>query len=350
MKNARSILFVILISISLAYSNFSFSQKAPLGYFNGENLQDINLDILNDKYGKVSSLIIYQGNRLVYEKYYGFAQASTLHPISSVTKSITSLAVGICIDQGFIPSLDVKVCDYFPEYEYIFKNDINKKNITLKHLLTQTSGFEWDEWSIHYSYAGNPLIDLTQRPSNWIPQILSLPLDSIPGSKFTYNSACSDIIKLIVSKATGKDFKEFVVENIFKKMNISLFHWDTYPNNGEPAWGGISLTTRDMAKVGMLVNNNGSWGANRIVSKDWISISTIPKVSSDTLLYGFHWWIGIQPDGNPLVYAAGYGDQYVFIAPDKSLVIAINSKNFTDHAWEKKTKDLIDQILKAYVL
>jgi CubicO group peptidase (beta-lactamase class C family) len=286
---------------------------------------------------------------MVFEKYYGFAQSSTLHPISSVTKSITSLAVGICIDKGYIPSLDVKVHEYFPEYEQVFKNNELKKEITLRHLLTQTSGFEWDEWSVHYSYSGNPLIELTHNPVNWIPLILNLPLDSLPGAKFTYNSACSDIIKLIVSKASGQSFKDFVVENIFKKMNISLYNWDTYPNNGEPAWGGISLSTRDMAKIGILVINNGVWGSNRIVSKDWIDKSIQPTVKNDSLFYGYHWWIGSQPDGNLLVYAAGYGDQYVFIAPDKNLVIAINSKNFTDHVWDKKPKELIDRLISSYL-
>jgi CubicO group peptidase (beta-lactamase class C family) len=341
--------FLVLFVLLIANFNIAFAQMAPANYFHSNTLNAINSDILNDKYGKISSIVVFQGTRLIYEKYFGFSQASTLHPISSVTKSITSIAVGICIDRGYIPSLDVKICDYFPEYSSIFNSDTVKKQITLKHLLAQTSGFEWNEWTIHYSYAGNPLIELSQKPVNWIPKTLSLPLDSLPGLKFSYNSGCSDVIKQIVEKATGKEFKKFVEENIFMKLNIYPYHWDTYPENGVPAWGGISLTTRDMAKIGILMLNKGKWGINKVVSKDWVALSMQPLLEGEKVKYGLHWWITQQNDGNPLIYAAGYGDQFVYVAPDKNLVIAINARNFTDHKWDKDQSDLINRLLSAYI-
>ena len=338
--------FSLIISVS--YNQFLFWQRAPLNLFCSDTLEDINVDVRNDMYGKISSLIIYYNSRIVYEKYYGFSQSSTLHPISSVTKSITSIAVGVCIDNGIIPTLDVKIEDYFPEYKQIFDKTPLKKEITLRHLLMQTGGFEWDEWTIHYSYAGNPLIEMSQMQQNWIPYILKLPMDSPPGEKFSYNSACSDLIKEIVERSSGMSFKDFVNTHIFKKMSIAPFHWDTYATNGEPAWGGLSLTTRDMAKFGILLLNQGVWAGNRIVSDDWIKQSISPMVTNDTIAYGYHWWIGRQPDSNTLVYAAGYGDQYVYVAPDKGLVVAFNGKNFTDHKWEKNHSDLIKRILMAY--
>lgn len=347
MKLAVKII-VLLLTISTSLNQILVAQRAPLNLFCTDTLEELNVDVRNDKYGKISSLIIYYNSRVVYEKYYGFSQSSTLHPISSVTKSITSLAVGVCIDKGIIPSLDVKIADYFTEYKDIFEKSSLKKDITLRNLLMQTSGFEWDEWTIHYSYAGNPLIEMSQLQQDWIPIILNLPMDSKPGEKFSYNSVCSDLIKIIIERSSGMEFKDFVDTYIFKKMNIAPFHWDTYPNNGVPAWGGLSLTTRDMAKIGILLLNHGVWAGKRIVSDEWIKQSISPMVNNDTIAYGYHWWVGSQPDGNPLIYAAGYGDQYVYIAPDKGLVVAFNGKNFTDHKWDKNHKDLIERILKAY--
>jgi CubicO group peptidase (beta-lactamase class C family) len=174
-------------------------------------------------------------------------------------------------------------------------------------------------------------------------------MDSLPGAKFNYNSACSELVKEIISRSSGITFKEFVVSNLFNRMNISPYYWDTYPENNEPAWGGLSLTTSDMAKIGILMLKKGWWANTQVVSEKWVELSMMPISSNDSISYGLHWWVTKQPDGKPLVFAAGYGDQYVYIAPDKRLVVAINGKNFTDHKWERNNKDLIERILKAYV-
>lgn len=348
MKKAMHILSFITLILSMFANLTSYSQRPPFDLFIPDSLENVNLDIRNEKYGKIAGIAIYQNSRIIYERYYGFSQSSTLHPISSVTKSVTSLAVGVCIDKGYIPSLDIRIADYFPEYKHIFEADSLKQRITLRHLLIQESGFVWDEWTTHYSYAGNPLMELSQNPHSWIPIILELPMELAPGEKFNYNSACSELIKEIVSRSSGIPFKKFVQDYIFDQMNISPFRWDSYPENDEPAWGGISLTTRDMAKIGILMLNEGKWGRKRIISEEWVKNSVQPLSDADSLKYGLHWWIDVQPDGNKLVFAAGYGDQYVYIAPDKNLVVAINSKNFTDHKWERTQKDLIIRILKAY--
>ncbi len=339
---------LITLTILYIYPLASFSQWAPQNLFHPDSLEKVNLDVRNDKYGKLSSLIIYEGNRIIYEKYYGFTQASTLHQISSVTKSFTSIAVGVALEKGFIPSLDTKIYLYYPEYLHIFEQDTLKKEITIFHLLNQTSGFKWDEWSIHYSYAGNPLIELSQKHTEWIPLIINLPLDSKPGELFNYNSASSELLKDIIVRSSCQTFHDFVFENILKKLSITKYHWDVYPENGEPAWGGLSLSSRDMAKIGLLILNNGKWQSEAIVSEAWIKQSVNPIVNTGELSYGLHWWITKQPNGKPLVFAAGYGDQYVYVIPDKNIVIAINAKNFTDYKWERNHKDLIFRILRAY--
>jgi CubicO group peptidase (beta-lactamase class C family) len=99
-----------------------------------------------------------------------------------------------------------------------------------------------------------------------------------------------------------------------------------------------------MARIGLLVAGKGSINGVRVVSPDWVEQSTRPEVADGIASYGLHWWVGIQPDGAPLIFAAGYGDQYVYIAPDKRIVIAINGQNFTDYKWPKKVNDLVRKV------
>jgi len=303
---------------------------------------ELNEQIRQEHYGKVSSVVVLNmKGKPIFEQYYGFNSRNSLNQISSVTKSITSLALGICIDRGLIPSVDEPVAKYFPEYNRQFSEYPAKKNITLKHLLNQTTGLKWDEWFFPYNYASNSLIALLESKANWIDHFFNLPVDTLAGIKFNYNSLSSQVIAEVVSRVSGMPFNQFVVENIFKPLSIDQYRWDEYPNNPFPAWGGISLTTLDMAKIGLLMLNNGRYRNMQIVSVSWINNSiTIQSVYNQSTGYGLHWWVEHQT-GEPLMYyAAGYGDQYVFVVPEKEIVIAINAQNFSDYQWPKPVIDI----------
>lgn len=312
-----------------------------------DTLIKINDELTNGLYGKISGIVIYHKSRLIFEKYYGFNNSNTIHPISSVTKSITSLVTGICVDKGYLKSIDVPIWKFFPEYNKIFDQDTLKKHITIRNLLNQTSGFQWDEWTTHYSYAGNSLIEMSHTDQNWVETTLKLPRDSEPGTKYCYNSGNSQIIKEILQRTSGHDFEWLTNNLLFKPIGISEYHWDSYPNNGIPAWGGVSLTTRNMAKFGILICNQGCWGEAQVISSEWIEKSIQMETRNGKADYGLHWWVTRQPDGMPLIYAAGYGDQFIYIAPDKKLVIAINGQNFTDYKWPKSIDDLIKSIFSS---
>lgn len=336
----------LLISVfMLLWLQHTFAAPGTLSI---DSLKIIQDNIRNGYYGKISSLVIARDGKIDSEIYFGISTPSTLHPISSVTKSITSLLVGISIDKGYIPSVDQPAYTYFPELESVFKQSPEKKKITIRHLLDQTAGFVWNEWNPHYSYADNALVELTNSRSKWYESIFNLPLESSPGTTFNYNSGCSEILKEIVCRAMKLDFESITNRYLFAPLDITNYQWDSYPRNGNPAWGGIYLSTKDMAKIGLLINQKGQWKNRTIVSKQWVELATSPQIKNDSLQYGFLWWIDKQPDGNPLIFAAGYGDQYVYIAPDKNLVIAINGENFTDYHWPKNPQKLIQSLLNAY--
>jgi len=325
-----------------------YGQPAERLYtINADTLKRINKELRNGDFGKISGIVILSKSRILFEGYYEFSTSSTLHPINSVTKSITSLITGICIDKGFLKSIDTPIWKFFPEYRAIFENDTLKKKITVQNLLNQTTGLQWDEWTTHYSYAGNPLIELSQSNQNWVESTLMLNVECKPNTKFCYKSGNSQVIETILCRTSTHDF-EWLVENyLFAPMGITSYHWNSYANNGVPAWGGLSLTTRDIARFDTLVCNRGCWNDYQIVSNDWLEKSLTIESNDDKVGYGLHWWLTTQPSEKPLAYAAGYGDQYIYIAPDKKIVVAINGENVTDYKWSKNIDSLLKSIYSA---
>lgn len=336
------------ILLSLYCSSELYSHPVEKNYsINSDSLNRIDEELRNGDYGKIAGIVILSKSKVIYEKYYGFNSPSTLHPISSVTKSITSLITGICIDKGFLKSIDTPIWKFFPEYRAIFEKDTLKKRITIRNLLNQTTGLQWDEWTTHYSYAGNSLIELSHSNQNWVETTLKLNLEFKPSTKFIYNSGNSQVINEILCKVTNHDFEWLVSNYLFAPLGIKTYYWDSYPINGTPAWGGLSLTTRDMARFGILVCNHGCWNDIQVVSDDWITKSTSIESKNGKADYGLHWWVTNQPNGKPLIYAAGYGDQFIYIDPERRIVIAINGQNFTDYKWPKNIDGLIKTIFDS---
>ncbi len=342
----KGLFLSLLTSTALVCSSNNSAISILLNY---NELNKIDNEIREGSFGKVSGLMILNKNgRIIHERYYGFSNKNTIHPISSVTKSLTSILVGVCLEKGYIKSIDQPIWTYFPEYSAIFNKDTLKKSITLRHLLNQTAGLKWEEWKFPYNYVSNSLIALLETDANWVEHFFNLPVESYPGTKFSYNSLSSQVIAEVLSRASGVSFDELTKEYLFKPLSINTYFWDNYPSNNLPAWGGIALTTMDMAKIGLVVLNEGTPWGKRIVSKEWIDESTKNWVAfNDSIGYALHWWVGHQPDGNRLIYAAGYGDQFVFIAPDKEIVISINSQNFSDYRWPKSVEELANSILSS---
>ena len=151
-------IILIFIHISCLSVMLSAQSVERVYSIDTDSIKRISDDVRNGIYGKISSIIILSKSHILYEQYFGFNNSTTLHPISSVTKSVTSLVTGICIDKGFLKTIDTPIWKFFPEFKSIFDSDTIKKTITIRNLLNQTTGLAWDEWTSHYSDAVNALI------------------------------------------------------------------------------------------------------------------------------------------------------------------------------------------------
>jgi CubicO group peptidase (beta-lactamase class C family) len=301
---------------------------------------------VNDgKCQNVHSILIVKDGKLVFEEYFdGYAfdydsdayrgkftefDADTTHNLASVTKSFTSALVGIAIDQGLIEGVDERVFAFFPEYASL--NDEKKDAITLYHLLTMTSGLEWNEMALSYGDARNDLIQLfiVSDPKEYI---LSKPVVSEPGVEWYYNGGGTNLLGEIIRKASGLRIDHFAQKHLFAPLGITDYEWDYINSDMVHASGNLRLRPRDMAKFGYLFLNRGVWRGERIISQEWVEESTKGHMPlSGTGEYGYQWWLKTYRLGSISVdsfYATGWGGQKVIVFPSLDMVVVFTGGNY----------------------
>jgi CubicO group peptidase (beta-lactamase class C family) len=261
------------------------------------------------------SILIVKNGYLITESYLTPYHKETLHNIKSASKSILSALVGIALREKYLSSLDQKVSEFYPEYV----NDPQKKEITLRHLLTMTAGLAWS----YDQETASPV-----SPNNLETWNL-VPMRDTPGEKFEYNTMLAHMMSAILTKASGKSTKEFADSFLFKPLGISDVQWSK-DNKGIYLGGAeLFLRPRDMAKFGLLYLNKGVWNGQQVVPREWVEESTSPKLSIGpdlnypmAIKYGYWWWIPAQG-----YQARGYNGQYIIVRPDLKMVVAVTSEN-----------------------
>lgn len=298
----------------------------------------------------IHSIVIVKNDKLVFEKYFeGYLYSNnppgsngdfiqydreTDHFLASVSKTVTSVIFGAAIRAGFIENVDTLLIDVLPEYGQVLIGE--KADITLKHLLCMSSGLHWDEWSIPYNDPANDVAALFNEDDP-IEYILSKHMTNSPGDEFHYNSGGTNVLGAVIEKETGMSLLDFGNEYLFDPLNMQGGLWETMAGGYYFASGGVYLRPRELTKIGYLFLNEGSWDNTQIITEEWISESTSAHIQTDNLIpqsdsYGYQWWIMDFFANNQTYecfFAAGWGDQYMFIFPDQEMIITINSGNYT---------------------
>jgi hypothetical protein len=300
--------------------------KTSTFYTNGDSAFLFSLvpEIVNGDYGRLNSFLVLKNDRLICEEYfYGYIQ-SDLHQVESSTKSITSLLVGIAKDKGFIINLDEPLYKIFTEQTHLKEKDYRK--ITLRHVLSMTSGYE-------------PVYDPANPEIDRIEFSLNRKLIDQPGAVFQYDGGNTEILGAVLKEKTGMFADQFAEKYLFTPLKIENCNWDIFRQDGFPCLGGsLQLTPRSMAKIGLMVLNQGKFEGNQIVSENWIKESTSVKtkthIPDDD--YGFQWWI-IQLESNGkkyrTIWANGWGSQFIYIIPELKTVIVTTGHNYENDSW-----------------
>ena len=300
--------------------------------------------ILADTFPNIHSMLLLRHGKLVYENYFsgedgraGYVNHTIddLHDCRSVSKSFTSACVGIAVKQGYIKSIDEPIFPYFKEYAKYF--DPAKRKITIRNLLTMSSGLEWDE-KITYLDPKNSEIQM-DRSDDPITYILSRKLASTPGTVWNYSAASAMLLSEIIRKATGERLDKYAEKNLFDPLGITKYTWDTMPlkrNLTAAAWG-LRLRPRDMAKFGLLYMNYGRWGDKQVLDTAWVKHSLNSEVSKPIIRsniphgYGFQFWVGQMVQHQyktPISYATGNGGQMIYFWRDMDIVLVFTGGNY----------------------
>lgn len=371
MRTLLFILFTVLVNSS-CNNNFSsqFPYETPLNLKDGlhiGNLADVGMNedmlrkavgrIEHGKYGQVHSMLIYKNDKLVFEDYYeGHTyqwdapghrgeyvnwNRNMPHCIHSDTKSITSLCIGIAIDEGFIKNVNQSIFDYLPGFES-YKTD-GKEKITIEHLLTMTSGLQWEEWKISLGSINNDQIAIWFYQDGPVHYVLRKPLVAAPGTRFNYSGGDVQLLAEILYYATGMKLDEFSARYLFEPMGITTHDWWLIFSSGEiQAAGGLKIAPRDMIKIGAMMLNNGIWNGNRIISENWVAKCLnpykgnknikIPGEDVGKIGYAYTWWTkNFNYKGKSLTWysALGWGGQKISILPELEMVLVFTGANYT---------------------
>jgi len=322
--------------------------------------EDILVELVNKiedgDYGSIHSLTIIHNDSLALEEYFGEWNRHMLHDCFSVTKSFTSALVGISIDQGKIDGVAENLLNYFPEYNDIENLDERKESITLENVLTMTAGFTWNERDIPlFDNEGNPNLENDAMKlyysSDWIKHMLDLPMSDDPGTKWYYNTGCSMLLSGVIANETGQSAEEFAEENLFSKIGITNWEWETGPDGVTNTGSGLSLHPVNMAMFGYLYLKNGLLNGEQIVSENWVKESTSAHIEvkdplSGALIgyYGYEWRTN---EGDPSFNAYGFGGQVIIVIPTIDLVLVTTADNGNDRLW---IADIVNKIVEALVV
>jgi CubicO group peptidase (beta-lactamase class C family) len=270
--------------------------------------------------GNIAWVLRFQGET-VAENYPESYPRLYQHHVHSVTKSVTSLLIGIAIELDLIPDVDTPLTVLFPDYDYLIDSP-TKGSIRLRDILSMTSGLYW-----RGGIGGTDLIRMVNS-GDWTAAVLKRPMVFVPGKVFNYNSGGTQLLSVLIQRAFNGTTKQFADDYLFSPMGIENWTWDYLPSPDgitAGAWG-LYMTVEDMGRLGELVLNNGECNGIEIVPEEWITESTSTQIDRPGLAadYGYQWWLP-RDLGDKAICARGwYGDHYayIYIFPNIDLVLA----------------------------
>ena len=272
------------------------------------------LDFLEQQDLELHSLLIVRRGYLVFDLNLYPSTAATPQEIQSATKSVTSALYGMALQDGTIKSLDQSVLSFFPK-RVVANLDTRKEDITLRDLLTMTSGLDWPEASISYASRDNPVRAMFTS-NDPVQYVLDRPMVATPGTTFNYNTGNSQLLGAILEEASGETLSAYADRNLFEPLGIHTYTWQRI-HGSESGGSGLALTPRDMAKLGYLYLRGGLWAGQQLLPASWIAQSTVSRIAAPSGGYGYQWWI----NSNGGYSALGFGGQAIQVYPADDLVV-----------------------------
>jgi CubicO group peptidase (beta-lactamase class C family) len=291
---------------------------------------------------ETKAFIVIKNDSILFEKYFDGYNNSSLSNSFSVTKSIIVSMLGKAIMEGYIKGLDQPVSDFFDEYK-----DGLAAELTVGHLASMSSGMEWDEK--YYS-----VINITSE-SYFTRDLRSLILNQKiikkPGQSFRYSSGDTQLLGMVIEKATGVSLSSYLSEKFWTPMgaeNAALWQIDSKKNKMEKAYCCISGSARDFARFGKLYINNGNWNGEQILDSSFVK-QVISPVFNNSDYYGYGWWL-YNFNGKKVFTMNGHRGQFIISFPKENIIIVRQGEHNEKGDVNKQEGDLYKYISEGYKL
>ena len=299
------------------------------------------LKVLNEQ-RETKSFLVIKNDSIVFEKYYDGYDENSLSNSFSVAKSIVVSLMGKAIMEGKIKGLDQPVSDYFDEYKEGLASEL-----TVGNLASMSSGMKWNEK--YYS-----VINITSESyftDDLRSVILRQKIIDKPGQSFRYSSGDTQLLAMVIEKATGTTLSDYLSEKFWKPMgaeNNALWQLDSDNYGMEKAYCCIASTARDFARFGKLYINNGKWGNEIILDSSFVELATKPVFDSSPY-YGYGWWL-YNFEGKKVFTMNGHRGQFVISFPEENIIIVRQGSFNEKGRVSNNSGDLYKYISEGYKL
>lgn len=288
------------------------------------------------------AVLVAKRGLLVGEAYYSDKKASDLLHLRSVTKTLVSTLIGIAIAERKIQSIDQPISDFLrADYGSLLNN---KGDITIRHLLTMSSGISWDESQL----SGYTDWESSADPTRYV---LERNLLHTPGLQYNYNSGTSHLLSVILTKATGVSTESYARAKLFTPLGISRWNWPALRDGFTNGAAGLQLTARDLTKLAVLWQQQGRWQQQQLIPASYMLTAAESQrnlranVGGLNLTgYGFLWWLGAD-NGRALQLAWGYGGQFALTLPAQEVTVLVLGNNVPSNLrdQERRLMELVVQ-------
>lgn len=300
-------------------------------HYNTEKIREVNKKIAQGDFRDITSIVVLKNGELLLEEYFNGASRATLHDTRSVGKSFASTMAGIAIAEGYIKSEAAELRDFYPLKS--FENYSPKKEkVTIKSLLTMSSGFEGYDMD-----PGSPGNEENMYPtSNWVGFTLGLPVNDQKaiGETWAYFTAGVVVLGDILNQTVPGGLEAYTRKKLFEPLGIENYEWQYTPQKVPNTAGGLQMSALDLAKYGQLYKNGGTWNGQQLIPKAWVESSLGRQMALPAEMgghYGYLFWNKQYTVGGKsceVSYSSGNGGNKIFIFKDLPLVVVVTAKAY----------------------
>lgn len=310
-------------------------------------IRELNRLIAEKLYKDITSIVVIKNGKLLIEEYFNGATRDTLHNTRSVGKSFASTMMGIAIGEGYIKSENQTLKDFYDLSKFA-NNSPKKESVTLKSLLTMSSGFNGND-----DDENSPGNEEKMYPTaDWVKFALDLPMDDKKqvGGTFNYFTAGVIVLGDIINKSVPGGLEKYADTKLFKPLGITKYVWQYTPQKVPNTAGGLQMSALDFAKYGQLYKSGGRWNGKQILPPDWVN-KTFTKYQG--WQYGYLFWnttFNVNDREFEAFNSSGNGGNKIFVFKDQPLVVVVTATAYGKWYMHRQVNSLMERYILPAVI